>query len=302
MIVFYYTDIDNLESIFADTTRSNQRLALKAIHRAYLNDDLQRTFGRYLLPSCIQDIETELNVDPQMSVAPLLKDSRYVSFILDSVNTFDDHRQALESFIVSFFEDQDNIDLWRRNGNGGRGIALGFDTDKLKPDYERFSNVFKDKCSYWSDDIKKDGFKLDHSSKLYTSIKETYKLMTDPRVLDAFKSIFGQETPGSLPQRIKDTLVSNIITTFDLFNKQDVWRNEKEYRIALSPVPLDVSFYKDGEGDYIPYISVLLPVDALRMLTIGPKCGKNSYGMVKSVFMRKGVMHDVRIMNSNVGL
>ena len=94
--------------------------------------------------------------------------------------------------------------------------------------------------------------------------------------------------------------MQNIITTFDVFNKQDVWRNEKEYRIALSPMPVDIEFLKDNNGDYIPYANVQLPVASLRMLVIGPQCGKFAYGMVKSLFMQRGVAQDIKILESSV--
>lgn len=301
MIVFHYTDIDNLESILCNTSRANQRLVLKAKHRCFLNDDAQRTFGRYLLPSCIASIEEELYVDSQMVITPLLQTSDYLDFILERVNTYDEHHQGLESYVLSFSEDQDNRELWEKRGNGGRGIVLGFDTDKLHPDYEKFFNVYKEKCNYWSEDIKKTDFKLDPTSTLYTSVRDTYKMMTDARVVDSFTKLYGQESPATIvPQRLKNTLVENLITTFDLFNKQDVWRNEKEFRIVLSPMPLDIEFKKDINGDYIPHAKVQFSVDALRMMVIGPKCGRNAYGMIKSLLMQHGVTQDIKILNSTI--
>jgi len=301
MIVFHYTDIDNLDQIPSSTSRGNQRLMLKAKHRCFLNDDGQRTFGRYILPSCIASIEEELHVDPQMAVAPLFQQPGYLDSILQGINVYDDHRQGLDSFVLSFSEDQDNPELWNKSGNGGRGVALGFDTDKLQPNHERFFNVFKEKCTYWSEDIKKPDFKLDAASTLYASIREAYKMITDKRVIDSFTTIYGQESSAAVVlQRIKDTLVQNIITTFDVFNKQDVWRNEKEYRISLNPMPVDIEFLKDSNGDYIPHANVQFPVEALRMLVIGPKCGKNAYGMVKSLFMQKGIMQDIKVLDSAI--
>lgn len=301
MIVFHYTDIDNLVEILSLTNRSNQRLVLRAKHRCYLNDDAQRTFGRYILPSCIESIEEDLHIDPQMAVAPLFKQAGYIDSILYGVNTFDDHHQGINSFVLSFSEDQDNVELWEKRGNGGRGIALGFDTDKLFLDHERFVNILKQKCIYWSDEIKQPGFSLAHDTSLYSSILETYKMVSDPRVLDAFKKLYGQNGPTVyVTQQIKDTLVENLITTFDVFNKQDVWRNEKEYRVSLSPLPLNLEFVKDNNGDYIPFTSVPISVEALRMIVIGPKCGKNAYGMVKAVLSNKGISQEVNVINSAI--
>lgn len=301
MIVFHYINIDHLESILAATSRGNQRLILKAKHRCYLNDDTQRTFGRYLLPSCIENIENELGIDPQMAVTPLIKQKDYLQYVLDSVNTYDDHRQGMDSFVLSFSEDQDNAELWCKSVHGGRGVALGFDTDKLHPDYERFVNVFSEKCHYWSDDIKVFDFHLATDSKLYASIRETYKMIFNPQVIETFKKIYSLKSPATMvPQRIKDTLVMNLITTFDIFHKQDVWRNEKEFRISLSPMPTDILFIKDESGDYIPYANVSFPVAALRMIVIGPKNGKNAYGMIKSLLLRKGVSQDVTVLNSTL--
>ena len=299
MIVFHYTDIDNLEQILSATSRGNQRLVLKAKHRCFLNDDAQRTFGRYLLPSCIEAIENDLGVDPRMAVSPLVKQETYLQGILDYVNTYDDHRQGLDSFVLSFSEDQDNAELWRKYAHGGHGLALGFDTDKLQPDYEHYINVFNDKCHYWSDDIKAPGFHLAADTKLYASIRETYQMMSNPKVIDSINVICSQDGPAAMiPERFKNTLVSNIITTYDVFHKQDVWRNEKEYRISLCPMPIDIQFVKDENGDYIPYANVPLPVAALRMIVVGPKSGKNAYGMIKTMLMQKGVSQDVGILYS----
>ena len=60
------------------------------------------------------------------------------------------------------------------------------------------------------------------------------------------------------------------------------------------------NLHKDNNGDYIPHANVQFPVEALRMLVIGPKCGKNAFGMVKSLFMQKGIMQDVKVLDSTV--
>lgn len=301
MIVFHYINIDELEQILATTSRGNQKLTLKAKHRCFLNDDHQHTFGNYLLPSCIDSIEDELGIDPQIAISELIKQKDYLKYILDTINTYNDHNQGMEFFVLSFSEDQDNIEMWRKNTNGGRGLALGFDTDMLRPEHSRFFNVISDKCTYWSDEIKKSDFRLTSDNNLYKSIRDTYKMMANPQVIESFNQIYKQDGPAAfVPQRIKDTLVSNIITTFDVFHKQDVCRNENEYRITLSPMPIDILFEKDINNDYIPFANVPFPVEALKMIMIGQKCGRNAYGMVKSMLLQKGISHDIKILNSTL--
>ena len=65
-------------------------------------------------------------------------------------------------------------------------------------------------------------------------------------------------------------------------------------------MPVDVEFVKDENGDYFPYANVTFPVSALRMIVAGPKVGKNAYGMIKSLFLRKGVSQDVVVLYSAV--
>jgi hypothetical protein len=303
MIVYHYTDIDNLDSILFSTSKSHQRLNLWAKHHSFLTDDPQRIFGRYLLPSCIESIEEELEVESQFAITPLLKDIGYLNFINESALHYDDHSLDLAKYVISFSEDQDNLDLWLRNGNSGKGIAIGFDTNKLCLDSERLFNVFANNCTYWSDEIKSTGYKLNTQSQLYKNIKETYQKLSEPKILDALKVIHTQDGPSTaILQRIKNTLITNLIATYDVFHKQDIWQSEREYRLSLNSLPIDVEYHKDEEGGYIPFANVSIPVTALRMIIIGPKCGKNAFGMIKSLLQRKGISHEVFILNSNFPL
>lgn len=301
MIVFYYTDIDNLETILASTNGANAQVTLTAKHRCYLADDPRMIFGRYLLPACIEDIEKELGIDSKLALTPLVKDPEYMKYILSSTDVFDDRRTGLETFVLTFSEDQDNKEIWMREGSSGRGIAIGFDTDKLIPDYINIFNVFSGRCSYWSDEVMEPQFRLSPNSELYSLIRDNYRLMNKPEVINSFKEIYGRSLPdGNFNQRMAATLVSNLITRFSPFNKYDTMRCEREYRISVSIAPNQICYIKDAEGDYIPVADLILPADSLRMMVLGSRSPRNSYGMIRSLLIRKGFRQDIPILQSAV--
>lgn len=301
MIVFYYTDLDNLETILASANGANSQVTLTAKHRCYLADDQKMIFGRYLLPGCIEEIENELGIDSQLALTPLVKGPEYMKYILSSTDVFDDRRTGLETFVLTFSEDQDNKEIWMREGSAGRGVAIGFDTDKLAPDYMNLFNVFSGRCSYWSDEVMDPQFRLNPDSELYSSVRDCYKLMSKPEVISSFKEIYRQSLPdASFNQRMADTLVSNLITRFSPFNKYDTMRCEREYRISVSIAPNQIRYIKDAEGDYIPVADLVLPADSLRMMVLGSRSPRNSYGMIRSLLTRKGFRQDIPILQSAV--
>lgn len=89
---------------------------------------------------------------------------------------------------------------------------------------------------------------------------------------------------------------------FDLFHKRDDGLGEKEHRIMLSTISQEVRYRKNDAGDYIPYFGIEFPFDTLKIIMIGPKCGKNAYGMIQSLMSERRIKQQVQVLNSTCPL
>lgn len=300
MILYYYSDIDKLDRI---VTTNNQGVACVKIrfkHRSSLNDDSCKIFGCYVLPRCVAQIENELGVDGNDSLMPLFKDEVFMESVLRASKAFDDKSTGLSQFVVSLYEDIDNLDLWFRYGGGGRGISVGLDTEKLKLPFGPVFNSLIRECIYWPKGISNNAFLVEVAPALYGDIKEVYQSTTDSRVKESFKKLCTHDIPEIVVnRRIKETLLHNLINTFDLFNKYDDWKGEKEHRMTASVMGNEISYEENAHGDYCPFIEVEFPIDALKLIMIGPKGGKNSYGMVRSHLYKQQVKEKIQVLQSN---
>ena len=204
--------------------------------------------------------------------------------MLESINSFNDREVGITQFVTSFYEDIDQFDLWMRYTEKGKGISIGLDTDLLQKPFGQVFNFSVQKCIYWPKDIESSKFQLDNNSQLYRDIKDTYKSMSDSRVIESFKMIYSHEAQDTIvSQRIKENLLYSLITTYDLFQKAGNWSNEKEHRMSVSTVGNEIHFKKAINGDYLPYTYVDFPIETLKIIMIGPKCGRNAYGMIQSL-------------------
>lgn len=300
MILYYYTDIDSLERILAYLPMGKPCIRLEASHRSALTDDPQNIFGNYLLPRCLQSIEDDLGVKTEDSLLPLINNRQFMEAVYLSNKTFDDRGKALSQFVVSFYESMDQLDLWNRYAKGSNGISIGFDTDLLKKPFGQVFNYSMRKCLYWSCDILKNGYWIAQDNPLYEEVKTMYATMTDSRITESFKRVYSQDVPDAVVTRqIKETLLRNLIMAFDLFQKSGEWRDQNEHRMTISTVGAGIHYHKDDNGDYVPFTYLEFPIDALKIIMIGPMCGRYSYGMVRSLLFERGISQPVQVLNSN---
>lgn len=300
MILYYYTDTDSFCRLVSDKNQSIPCVLLKFKHRSSLSDDPYNLFARYLLPRCIEQIEKEIGVDEADSLMPLFKSGHFMESVFKTSTIFNDRSTGLTQFVLSLYEDIDNMYLWLRYGDGGRGVTIGLDTDKLKIPFGSVFNSLIRKCNYWSKGIVNYSSQVDIPQDMYKEIKEVYQSMTNAKVKESFQKIYLQDTPEfAISQRIKETLLHNLINTFDLFHKCDDCRGEKEHRMTASVMTDRISYERNTSGDYDPFINVEFPIEALKMIVIGPKSGKNTYGMIKSQLYKHQVKEKIQILNSN---
>lgn len=301
MILFNYTSVDCFEEILSRSKQDIPCVKLRLKHRSIVSDDLSNTFGLFVLPQCIGEIEKELGIESKDSLMPFLQNRLFMESVFRENRSFDDHKTGLTQFVYSLYEDVDDLDLWLRYGDNGTGVSIGLDTDKLKLPFGQAFNFFIKQCVYWPSSITEPSHMFSIPSELYEEIKEMYKATTDAKVKLAFEKLYATDTPEfAITQRIKETLVHNLVSTYDLFHKRDIWQNEKEHRMTVSLMAPEIRYEKNANGDYDPYVVMEFPIDALKMVVIGPKCGKNAYGMIQSLFYECQVKEKIQVFYSNL--
>lgn len=55
---------------------------------------------------------------------------------------------------------------------------------------------------------------------------------------------------------------------------------------------------KSNNGDYLPYTYVDVPIEALKIIMIGPKCGRNAYGMIQHMLRERQIRQSVQVLDS----
>ncbi len=301
MLLYHYTNIDDLEHILSNNRQGDPCVKLKLKHRSVAGDGFYNIFGRYILPKCIEKIEKELCVDERNSLMPLFQNVPFIEAVFRAGRTFDDRNTGMAQFMLSLYEDIDNLDLWLRYGGGGRGVSIGLDTDKLNLPFGQVFNFFIRKCVYWPKAISTPDFQFDIPKDVYEEIKDMYQSSTNPKVIEAFKKLYELNTPEiGFTQRIKETLLHNLINTFDLFHKSEDWKGEKEHRMTTGAMSPEITYEKNAFGDYEPFVEIEFPIVVMKTVVIGPRCGKNAYGMVQSLFYERQVKEKIQVFYSNL--
>lgn len=275
MVVYHYTNIDNLDKIITKKDDGTPVLKIHATHCLFLNDHYENIIGLTILGKCLPLIEEELNIPPQNKLSPLLKNKsdwerRMKTFTPNIGRNF---------HVFSLSKERDSLIMWSAYGNKGDGVAIGLDWSVLKQytegeDYQGLSG----KCTYWNKDMM--GDLSDPSSIIYKRVKAKYKEMTSSKVRSLFLELYKCEDD------INKNILQCLLSFYSTFHKTEEWKNEREYRCMFGASMEEISFYKNNRGDYIPYISIELPITALREIIIGPACGKNANWMALSLLVK----------------
>ena len=275
MIVYHYTNIDNLEKIITKKDDGTPVLNIHATHCMFLNDHYENILGLTILGKCLTMIEEELNISPPQKLSPLLMnksdwEKRMKSFTPNIGRNF---------YVFSSSRERDSLIMWSAYGNKGDGVAIGLDWNIIKQyaegeDYQGFSG----KCTYWNKDMLV-GLS-DPSSNIYKKIKAKYKEMTSPQMRSFFLDFYGSEDV------INKEILQSLLSYYSTFHKTEEWQNEYEYRCMFGASMESVCFYKSPRGNYVPYISIELPITALREIVIGSACGENANWMALSLLVK----------------
>lgn len=150
------------------------------------------------------------------------------------------------SFILSLSELEDNLNMWGRYADNDKGVALGMD-------YKALNNEFHDelkKCTYTTVD--------ELSKKLKPKCKDIIRRWKDK----------------------DDVLPLAKLLSVACYYKDNSFEAESEWRVVKEIVP---DGYRCNGTVLVPYISLKIPVPALRSITFGPKSDfeKNRFSLFR---------------------
>ena len=149
-------------------------------------------------------------------------------------------------FILSLSELKDDLNMWRCYADNGKGVALGMDYKALN---DEFYGGLK-KCTYTT------------VYKLSKKLKPIYK--------DAIRQWKDKD----------DVLPLAKLLSVACYYKDNSFEAESEWRVVKEIVP---DGYRCNGTVLVPYISLKIPVPALRSITFGPKSDfeKNRFSLFR---------------------
>lgn len=295
-IAYHYTTIDTLEKMLWHYSPKSQTLRFRGTHFRYLNDFAEFILGTPILSKCVAQIEAELNVPEQYRLGSLLSEQGYSQYIQRRILE-SSCISEMDSYLISFSENKDNISMWYTYGNRGDGIALGFNPEKLLKISSNYENVFFRKCTYWNEETLKD-FTINSDSDEYRSVREYYRLICQKAVYEALEILYKlkgeitafERTGIDLHPRIIDTVIMNLSNIVGCNQKVSAWEYEREHRLVFSAMPKDVRYRIDNAHKlYIPYVEIDIPFEALEEIVIGPTCAQNADGKIISLLYEKDI-------------
>lgn len=203
-VLYHYTSLDALFSIVEGIDKDQEKFSLRATHVSFLND---LTEGG-LLPKVVEKSGIK----------------KGILEILQGCSGY--------PFILSLSELEDDLNMWGRYADNGKGVALGMDYKALN---DEFHGGLK-KCSY-------------------TTVDELYEELNMNEVVEPLNAN-GNCLP--LSKSLQEAC----------YYKHSSFKAEKEWRVVKGTVP---DGYRCNGTVLVPYISLKIPVSALRSISFGPK-------------------------------
>ena len=268
-ILYHLTDIEGMVGIFNERT-------LWATHASRLNDETEISYGIGVAKA---HILTRLHPPPNSESTPDISLSNKYNNILGIIlNILEAPYKNYETFVTSFCESIDKSTPWLHYGRKGRGVALGFDSSRLKGGGYLLLPV-----EYGESEMKN---VIDNAMKVAQSELDNSKMSENK---DAFNSACD--------------IVSSFIKVQAIRFKNDSFDEEKEWRLIYwMPVSGDNSFrikFRVSDNQVIPYATLSLGYDTpIIKIVLGYSSSMNENDEGLKLFVGK----EVNIRKSNVSV
>jgi hypothetical protein len=235
--VYHYTSLETFTKIINDAT--NESLKFRATHIDFLNDFTEHTIAISLLKEKLIEYDNSLDKKDSKDFQTKLNDKRMSFFRYEEIDD-------LYPYIISFSECCDNLPMWNTYGNKSKGIAIGFDKEKLS----QIEEYKFEKCVYES---------KEYEQYLNENIKQIHSCLHIDSYSISFSSGFDNKL---LKQHYKFLPI--------LKNKN--YNYEDEYRLIIPSKVVEKEELKFQTNDTLlkPYKEISIPFEYLTEIVLGP--------------------------------
>lgn len=276
--LYHYSSIDTFEKMLLDY--DNERclfLSFWATHHRYMNDPTEFQLGAYAYKRNIKKVEDELRIPSNKRFSNYLFDDLfnfYATVLENSKRPLGEsvHKEGgaiqSDSYVISFSENRDCIPMWGIYGDYGKGIALGFNKNKLycKHKIEQLAGSSLIRCLYCN--INDNSVACPEEE--YELTKDIYKNVTNPKVIKSFNRVFNYVGQGLHPNTFHNIFIG-MIHYIGSRTKNNSYAFENEWRLVISNhATYSIKFRSKNCMENVPYLEVYIPLDALNEIIIGP--------------------------------
>lgn len=128
-IVYHYTSLETLRCIFERYTEDNPFITFWASNCTFMNDPREISEGIDLVRETLTEKLPKIHKD-KAKIILTNSSNELKDFLLIGTTT----GQSNVPYAISFSRNGDNLNMWRMYGDGGKGIALGFNIHRLRVD------------------------------------------------------------------------------------------------------------------------------------------------------------------------
>jgi hypothetical protein len=254
-VLYHYTSLD----IFMGMIENNN---LRMSKGNFLNDSSELIYIEKIANDTIKKLEGRIIEKYGNNGTEALLRKKFIKQLKVAISKFihDINIDDFEVYVLSLTQNQDSLTLWYHYSKGD-GYNIGFSTEAL---IQKMNTVEKQE------------FNLVYGKVIYDRDQQENMLMES--LMHSFDCIFRFKDRVLFEEMAENLLrhFFSVIMSFSIFFKHESFRNEEEYRIALTrrrdrKHETEVLF-RARNGIIIPYIPIhfdeKLPV---RHVTIGPK-------------------------------
>lgn len=287
--VFHYTNAGTLVGMLKNTSKENPFMTFWASHTSYMNDPKEKEYGIEKMWEVLPEVETELSIPTNQRITKLKREDLDQFIMQENI----EENSLTNMYSISFSKSFDALPMWNMYGQNGNGICLGFDSDELNKflSSRKMESLMQLKygigedisntqdMTYWKEYIK--------------SIYQRNKIFFEKNMNMRSKNQEGND----INIAINNYLALLAIVPGNI--KIPAYEYEDEYRLYCREFKHQV-YFRDCNGLLVPYLEIELPLDALKIIAIGPTADKNRQMMsIAKLLKEKGKDFDALTLYSS---